>query len=250
MKKWMTPLVCALWLMALIQVILQNSHPESVPVNIQNMDGLVNSSVNTSFTQTNASLELSSPYPDYLPISKQQELLTTLANEFQVISPPTPHTVHKENGSITSLIHESVNGTLSLKYISIQEAWSTCDYLRIRLLLPTSVTLTKFSSKLEELKVKYGLTGSICTLIEGTYPRPLTYSEREKAAFDLFNVLNASPVQSIQGDNTDTFYGYSESIDSHILSAQDKINLTIAFADGPSQTTTCYIGTPIILEDY
>ena len=206
--------------------------------------------MNTAFIQNSASLELSCPYPDYLPVSKQQELLSNLAKEFQVISPPSAHTTHKENGSITSLLHESTNGTLSLEYISLQESWNTSDYLRIRLLLPTSASLPAFSSLLEETKIKYGLTGTICTRIEGTYPCELSFSQREKAAHSLLNTLNATPIQSIQTENTDTFYGYSQSIDSHIYSNQNYINITIAFADGPSHTTTCYIATPILLEDY
>lgn len=250
MKKWMVPLVCILWAAALIQTICQSSQPERLPVNIQNMDGMIPASVNTSFRQTQASLELSSPYPDYLPFSKQQELLTALAREFSIASPPAPVTVQKKNGSITSLLHESANGTLSLEYLSIQNDWNTSDYLRIRLMLPSSLSLTSFSSVLEQIKIRYGLTGTICTLIQGTYSRPLTATERQAAASSLFDTLDASPVQSIRDGGTDTFYGYTDSIDSYIRSDQDKINVTIAFSDGSDQTTSCYIGSPIILDDY
>lgn len=250
MKKWMVPLVCILWAAALIQNIYQSSRPETLPVNIQNMDGMIPASVNTSFQQTQASLELSSPYPDYLTFSKQQELLTALAGRFQISSPPNPVTVQKENGSVTSLLHEGANGTLSLEYLSIQNDWNTSDYLRIRLMLPSSLSLTAYSSVLEQIKISYGLTGTICTLIQGTYSRSLTTAERQTVASGLFQTLDASQVQTIQNGGTDTFYGYTDSIDSYILSDQDKINVTIAFSSGSDQTTSCYIGSPIILDDY
>ena len=250
MKKWLIILVCLLWTTALIQRLYQSYSPESLPVNLQNMDGLITPDAQASFSQSDASLELSCPYPDYLPVSSQQQLLTTLAKEFHIDSPPIPSTVYKDNGSISSLLHQSTNGTLSLQYLSIQEGWNIHDYLRICLHLPTSISLTDFRSILEEIKIKYGLSGTICTLVQGTYSRTLSDAEREKAANYLFQTLNASPVQSIQSGNTDTFYGYSESINSHILSNENKVNVTIAFADGPSDTTICYIGSPIILEDY
>ncbi len=251
MKKWLIILVCLLWTTALIQRLYQSYSPESLPVNLQNMDGLITPDAQASFSQSDASLELSCPYPDYLPVSSQQQLLTTLAKEFHIDSPPIPSTVYKENGSISSLLHQSTNGTLSLQYLSIQEGWNIHDYLRICLHLPTSINLTDFRSILEEIKIKYGLSGTICTLVQGTsIPELFPMRKGKKLLITFFQTLNASPVQSIQSGNTDTFYGYSESINSHILSNENKVNVTIAFADGPSDTTICYIGSPIILEDY
>ena len=41
MKKWLIILVCLLWTTALIQRLYQSYSPESLPVNLQNMDGLI-----------------------------------------------------------------------------------------------------------------------------------------------------------------------------------------------------------------
>ncbi len=248
--KWLLCTVCVLWIVLLLKQVSTASSWDSLPVNMQNMDGLIPSASGSSFRQTGAILELSSVYPDYLPVSSQQNLLHELALHFGLTQPPSPITSHRDNGTVTLLEQESVNGTLRLEYLSVQESWKTTDYLRLRLALPDASSLNDFYPIFQEIQKYYGLDGVICSLVQGIYPDILTASQRENIAHQLLGILDSSFVQAVQSGDTDTFYGYTPSVTDFIQSDGSRINITIAFSQGENGTTLCSIGSPIITVDY
>lgn len=79
----------------------------------------------------------------------------------------------------------------------------------------------------------------------------LTKKEQEKIARDVFRKLSAKQVFSCQVEDMLNWYGNTEKIKDKIHTNDSDINVQVAFSyEEKGQRTRCYIGTPILNQEY
>lgn len=79
----------------------------------------------------------------------------------------------------------------------------------------------------------------------------LTQEEQKEMAEQIFRKLSAKQVFSCQVEGMQSFYGQSEQIREKIHTNGVDVNLQVAFSyEEEKQRTICYIGTPILNNEY
>ena len=108
-----------------------------------------------------------------------------------------------------------------------------------------------YKNMVEDLFEASGIEGYVNLNLKGEMPGALNYYERNKAADELLELLDAKIVTESRENDLFTIYAYTDAVDEYVLNAGQKININIVQEyDEISNKTVIYLSTPLNNLDY
>lgn len=236
--------VCSvLWLVLLGQFIIKgNQNDESTVVAAMEQ---------IPFTGMETCIEVSGRYPEYLNENQQQKLLTALAEELGVYTDYTLETEKKQNGTVTVFDKSGANGTVTLKFIAIEQSWMPECYLVIDVNIYDTVQYAlEYRQKIQGLCNEYRVEGTVCMELTGTYGRQLSMDEKKQEELAMFAEFQAEETEGNRDEKLYTVYGYTELIESVLKTGENNTNVNLAFTEDGQGNTVCHLGIPILWQEY
>ena len=126
------------------------------------------------------------------------------------------------------------------------------QYVSIRMTIKgrTDCAMT-YKNMVEDLFDASGIDGYVNLNLKGEVAGALNYYERNKAADELLELLDAKIVTENRENDLFTIYAYTEDVEEYVLSAGQKININIVQEyDEAENKTVIYLSTPLNNLDY
>ena len=192
----------------------------------------------------------------YLENTEKKEILVNIASCIGIDNNYEMQETEDGSSQTSSLIKNSQNAQVEIKLNTVTNdygAYKNCTHyvsIRMTIIGRTDCAMT-YKNMVEDLFEASGIEGYVNLNLKGEMPGALNYYERNKAADELLELLDAKIVTESRENDLFTIYAYTDAVDEYVPNAGEKININIVQEyDEISNKTVIYLSTPLNNLDY
>lgn len=243
MKQRIAYFACAVWIVMLADFIVQEIGEKEAVV--------VQAMANQTFSDVQTTIELSGKYPIKLKNGEVERIFVNMADQVGITDNYEMTTEKKSNGSITTFKKDGKNGAVVFRYIALDQNVNPEYYMVLNMKIYHTIDCAiEYRDRMKQIGKQYGIDGTVCMELEGTYPLTLSMEEKKQVEKDIFEQLKADFVSGSREEALYTVYGYTNMIDSYFKIENNKTNINLAFTENGQNQTVWHLGIPTLWEEY